>query len=111
KVVGLGLQSRKVLLPTFQNEMASLKELGVTDISLRGMGGSDHASFESAGVPGFAFQQDMSEYRYTHHTQTDTLDKANEKNLIQGAQAMAVTAMRVANLQTLLPRDKPATPA
>jgi hypothetical protein len=28
-------------------------------------------------------------------------------NLIQGAQAIAVAAMRVANLPQLLPRDKP----
>ena len=49
----------------------------------------------------------MDEYRLTHHTQTDTFDKAKEPNLIQGAQVMAVTAMRVANLPELLPRDRP----
>ena len=44
------------------------------------------------------------EYRLTHHTQSDTFDKAKEPNLIQGAQVMAVTAMRIANLPDLLPR-------
>ena len=72
------------------------------------MGGTDHMSFEQAGVPGFAVQQDMGEYRFTHHSQSDTLDKAREPDLIQGAQVMAVIAMRVANLPALLPRDKPA---
>ena len=58
-------------------------------------------------MPGFACRQDMDEYRLTHHTQSDTFDKAKEPNLIQGAQVMAVTAMRVANLPDLLPRKKP----
>ena len=50
----------------------------------------------------------MAEYRLTHHSQSDTLDKAKEPDLVQGAQVMAVTAMRVANLPDLLPREKPA---
>ena len=68
------------------------------------MGGTDHLPFNSEGVPGFACLQDMDEYRLTHHTQSDTFDKAKEPNLIQGAQVVAVTAMRIANLPELLPR-------
>jgi hypothetical protein len=40
----------------------------------------------------------------THHSQSDTFDKAKEPNLIQSAQVLAVTAERVANLPELLPR-------
>jgi hypothetical protein len=107
KVTGLGLQGRQVLQPILQGELVALKDLGVTDINLRGMGGSDHMSFEQVGVPGFAVQQDMNEYFLTHHSQSDTLDKAREPDLQQGAQVMAVTARRVADLPLLLPRDKP----
>ncbi|HEV3259302.1 MAG TPA: M20/M25/M40 family metallo-hydrolase, partial [Gemmataceae bacterium] len=107
KVTGLGLQGRESLKPLLEAELASLKELGFNEINLRGMGGSDHASFEQAGVPGFAVQQDMSEYFLTHHSQSDTLDKAREPDLIEGVQVMAVAAVRVANLPKLLPRDKP----
>jgi hypothetical protein len=107
KVTGLGLQGRKSIQPILEGELAALKDLGVTDINLRGMGGSDHASFEQAGVPGFAVQQDMSEYFLSHHSQSDTLDKAHEADLVQGAQVMAVAARRVADLPLLLPRDKP----
>jgi carboxypeptidase Q len=107
KVVGLGLQGREVLKPVLEAELTSLQDLGFKEISLRGMGGSDHSSFEQVGVPGFAVQQEMPEYRFTHHSQSDTFDKAQEPNLIQGAQVMAVTAMRVANLPALLSRDKP----
>jgi hypothetical protein len=52
--------------------------------------------------------QESDEYKLTHHTQSDTFDKAKAPNLIQGAQVMAVTALRVANLPDLLPRDKAA---
>jgi hypothetical protein len=107
KVVGIGLQGRASIKPVLEPELASLKELGVTDINLRGMGGSDHMSFDQAGVPGFAVQQDPAEYRFSHHSQSDTLDKAREPDLVQGAQVLAVTALRVANLPALLPRDKP----
>lgn len=106
RVVGLGLQGREVLKPILESELVSLRDLGVTDINLRSMGGTDHVSFEQAGVPGFALRQDMAEYRFTHHSQSDTLDKARTPDLVQGAQVMAVIAMRVANLPTLLPRDK-----
>ena len=91
-----------------EKELVSLKELGVTGIDLRSMGGTDHLSFEKVDVPGFAVRQDPAEYRFTHHSQSDTLDKASEPDLIQGTQVMAVAALRVANLPELLPRDKPA---
>lgn len=109
KVTGLAAGSREVLKPILEAELASLKELGVTEFGGRGLGGgSDHASFEQAGVPGLLFTQDMSEYRFTHHSQSDTFDKAHEPELTQGAQAMAVIAMRFANLDKLLPREKKA---
>jgi hypothetical protein len=106
RVTGIGLQGRQVLQPILQGELVALKDLGVTDINLRGMGGTDHASFEQVGVPGFAVQQDMNEYFLTHHSQSDTLDKVRESDLLQGAQVMAVAARRVADLAMLLPRDK-----
>lgn len=106
KVISIGLQGRDVLKPIFERELAGLKEIGLKEITTRSMGGTDHQSFERAGVPGFACNQDMGEYRFTHHTQSDTLDKANEADLIQGAQVMSVAAMRVANLDKLLPRER-----
>jgi Zn-dependent M28 family amino/carboxypeptidase len=73
------------------------------------MGGSDHASFDRAGVPGFMLTQDPAHYYLSHHTQADTLDRAVEADLVQGAQVMAVSAMRIANLDKLLPRTQDPT--
>lgn len=105
KVLGFGTQGRKNIPPLLEPELDTLKTLeGWKGLDTGGMGGTDHLPFEGAGVPGFACRQDMDEYRLTHHTQSDTFDKAKEPNLIQGAQVMAVTAVRVANLPDLLPR-------
>jgi hypothetical protein len=107
KVVGIGLQGRDAVKPILDEELTAFKELGCYDLNLRSMPGSDHMSFDEAGVPGFAVQQDWAEYRFTHHSQSDTLDKAKEPDLIQGAQVLAVAAVRVANLPNLLPHGKP----
>src|SRR6476646_2900057 len=106
---GVGTQGHEPLKAVFHKELGSLKDLGVKDITTRRMFGSDHQSFDSAGVPGIMFTQDPAEYRFTHHSQSDTLDKAKEPDLVQGAQVMAVMAVRVANLPGLLPRDAPPT--
>jgi hypothetical protein len=105
RVQGVGAGGRPGLAGILERELVSLKQLGVTDFKRPSMGGSDHMSFSRAGAPGLMLVQDMSTYTYTHHTQADTLDAANEPNLIQGAQVLAVTAMRVANLNVLLPRE------
>lgn len=110
RVIGVSLSGRPAVKPILDAELTSLTDLGVKEITAGGGfggGGSDHASFERVDVPGFMFRQDPAEYRLTHHSQSDTLDKAREPDLVQGAQVMAVTALRIANLPSLLPRDKP----
>ncbi len=106
-VTGVGVQGRERILPLLRAELASLKDVGFTDVHKGRMGGTDHVSFEAAGVPGFALDQAPAEYRLTHHSNADTLDKVNVADLIQGAQVMAVMALRVAQLPDLLPRDRP----
>jgi hypothetical protein len=108
KVRSIGMLGRADCKKILDGELETLKELeGWEGLSIGGMsGGTDHASYNRVGVPGFACIQDMDEYRLTHHTQSDTFDKAKAPNLIQGAQVMAVTAMRIANLPELLPRAK-----
>lgn len=106
KVLSLGVLGRENCKKILEPELVSLKSVGFEGLTSGGLrGGTDHWSFHQAGVPGFACSQDPDEYRYTHHTQSDTFDKAKEPNLIQGAQVLAVTAMRVANLPSLLPRQ------
>ena len=105
RVTEIPLQGFDDAKPVLEKELAILKELKA-EIVVGTQGGTDHLSFASDGVPGFAFHQDPAEYYLTHHTQSDTLDKARWPDLIQGSQVMSITAMRVANLPELLPRKR-----
>lgn len=69
-------------------------------------GGSDHASFNRVGVPGFFWDETgRANYRHAWHTQNDRYDQAIEEYLIQSATNMAIVAYNLANAPELLPRD------
>jgi len=104
KVTGLGWTNRPELKPVIESELSVLKELGVEQLVARSFPGSDHVPFERSGVPSCMFNQEIAGYRIAHHTSADTLDMAHEPDLIQGAQVMAVTALRLANREEMLPR-------
>jgi carboxypeptidase Q len=107
RVINLGVLGREEMRKAFSPELTTLKAVNFEGLVSGGMaGGTDHASFNGVGVPGMACYQDADEYRYTHHTQSDTLDKAKHPNLIQGAQVLAVVATRAANFPTLMPRER-----
>ena len=99
-------QDREIM----EKVLAPMRPLNLLELSQRYMTGSDHASFDEAGVPGFYCVQDPAQYFQTHHTQSDTFDMVHEADLVQGAQVMAAWAYNVAQLPDLLPR-KPAPPA
>ncbi len=104
RVNGIGAGGRPAVQAIFERELSVLQSLGAFNFRRRSLGGSDHASFDRAGVPGFMLNQEPAGYFLTHHTQADSLDRAIEADLIQGASVMAVSAMRIANLDELLPR-------
>lgn len=68
-------------------------------------GGSDHASFNARGVPGFFWSETgVADYNYVHHTQHDNIGSAINAYLIQSSVAAAVTSYNVACASTMLPR-------
>ncbi len=90
--------------------LAPLRQMiGFEDFKLQAFGGSDHASFNRAGVPAFFCDQESGTYRQTHHSQTDTFDKVIRDDLVNGAQVLAVFAYNLAQADEMLPR-KPAPP-
>ena len=110
KLRGIALQRNEAVKLIMDSLLAPFRSMGVIDINLRNQGGTDHLSFDRAGVPGFSFIQDPLEYGKTHHSQTDTFDHASEEDLKQAATVMASLALKIANLPEMLPR-KPAQPA
>jgi carboxypeptidase Q len=99
-------QDREIM----EKVLAPLRSLGLLELTERRVRGSDHASFDDAGIPGFFCIQEPAQYFQTHHSQADTFDQAHESDLIQGAQVVAAWAYNVAQLPDLLPR-KPAAVA
>ena len=67
-------------------------------------GGTDHLSFIPYGVPGFNFNQITRGYNHTHHSQSDTYDKAIDWDLRQASTVIAVSALELANLDGMIPR-------
>lgn len=72
-----------------------------------GGGGSDHASFIAAGVPGLDWGlKGRSDYfQHTWHTQWDTFDVAIEEYQRHTATVVAMAALGTANLPALLDRS------
>lgn len=68
-------------------------------------GGSDHASFNAVGVPGFfTIETGRSDYNFVHHTQHDHYQYAIPEYLVQSATDHAVVSFYLANMDGLLPR-------
>ncbi|MCC6677479.1 MAG: M20/M25/M40 family metallo-hydrolase [Phycisphaerales bacterium] len=71
-----------------------------------GGGGSDHATFNAKGVPGFFWDEvGRANYGYGWHTQHDRFDLAIPEYLVQSSTCAAVTAYNLACAPDLLPRE------
>ena len=81
----------------------------------RRRGGSDHTSFNEAGLPGIGVGQDPIEYgTYTWHTNLDTYERVIESDAQASAMAIAGAVYHLAMRDEKLPRftkeQMPATP-
>jgi hypothetical protein len=71
----------------------------------RYIGGTDHTSFNVAGLPGINFRQDPIEYdTHTHHTNLDTYERVLEADARISAAVIAATVYRLAMSDAMLPR-------
>src|SRR6266478_6019931 len=104
RVLTLGLHDNYQDREIVDQVLAPLSELKLLEPSMVRAFGTDHASFDDAGVPGFWCIQNMAEYSKTHHSQSDTFDKVWKDGLDQGAQVLAAWAYNTAELPAMLPR-------
>nr|HQU86871.1 M20/M25/M40 family metallo-hydrolase [Pyrinomonadaceae bacterium] len=73
----------------------------------RGLGGSDHTSFNNAGLPGIGVMQDPIEYgTHTWHTNLDTYERIVEDDVKKSAVIVAAAVYALAMRDELLPRFK-----
>jgi carboxypeptidase Q len=105
KIRGVFLQGHEAMRPLFQSWLAPFRDLGVTTISVRNTGGTDHLSFNAVGLPGFQFIQDPLDYgTITHHSSMDTYDHAIPADLMQASAVIATVVYEAANREKMLPR-------
>jgi carboxypeptidase Q len=105
KVRGVYLQQNAAVGPIFQQWIAPLQDLGVSTLTMRDTGGTDHEAFDSVGVPGFQFIQDMLDYgSRTHHSNQDTYERLQPDDLAQAAVVEAIFVYNTAMRDQMLPR-------
>ncbi|MBW4027673.1 MAG: M20/M25/M40 family metallo-hydrolase [Acidobacteria bacterium] len=105
RIRGVYLQENAAVAPIFSQWIAPLKDLGVSTLSMRNTGGTDHLSFDAVGIPGFQFIQDPLDYETrTHHSNMDTYERLQPGDLKQAAVVEAIFVYNTAMRDQMLPR-------
>jgi carboxypeptidase Q len=105
KIRGIYTQGNGAIAPIFAQWIAPLKDLGVSTITLRNTGGTDHLSFDAVGIPGFQFIQDMLDYESrTHHSNEDVVERLQASDLKQIATVEAIFVYNAAQRDQMMPR-------
>jgi len=105
KIRGIYTQGNAAIAPIFAQWIAPLKDLGVTTITNRNTGGTDHLSFDAVGIPGFQFIQDNLDYESrTHHSNMDVYEELQPADLKQIATVEAIFVYNAAQRDQMMPR-------
>ena len=105
RIRGVYTQGNALIAPIFAQWIAPLKDLGVTTITLRNTGGTDHLSFDAVGIPGFQFIQEMLDYESrTHHSNEDVVERLQPTDLKQMATIEAIFVYNAAQRDHMMPR-------
>jgi len=110
KIRGVYMQGNELVAPIFQKWMEPFRDLGMTTLTMRTTGGTDHLSFDAVGIPGFQFIQDPMDYgSLTHHSNLDVYEHIREEDLKQASAIMAAFVYNAAMRDEMMPR-KPIRP-
>jgi len=105
KVRGVYTQGNFAIAPIFAQWIAPLKDLGVTTITNRNTGGTDHLAYDAVGLPGFQYIQDELDYETrTHHSNVDTVEHIKEADLQQAAVVEAIFLYNTSEREAMMPR-------
>lgn len=102
---GIYLQGNEAVAPIFDAWMKPFNNLGMTTLSIRNTGGTDHLAFDAVGLPGFQFIQDPVEYSTrTHHSNMDVYERIQPADMMKNAVIVAAFVYHTANRDEILPR-------
>jgi carboxypeptidase Q len=103
--LGFLFSGKREALPYFTQISNVLRKQGAAMVGFREGGvGADIGPLTTKGVPSFANWFDTRTYFNYHHTEADTFDKVNPKELAENGSLVAVLAYGLANLEQPLPR-------
>ncbi len=100
---GIWLQGNEHVRRPFAAWMAPLRDMGMTTISVQGVGSTDHVAFDEVGLPGYQFLQ-ARVGGTGGHTNLDFFDTIPLDHLRKNAVIMAVFVYHAAMADELLPR-------
>lgn len=102
---GLYLQGNEATRTIFRSWLTAYNDPAAQTLTLQNTGGTDHLSFDGAGVPGFQFIQDPIEYdSRTHHSNMDVYERVEAEDMKQAATLMAVFLYNAAQREAKFPR-------
>lgn len=105
KIRGVYLQGNAAVGPIFTEWMKPFNSMGTGTVTIRNTGGTDHGSFDAAGLPGWQFIQDEVEYgSRTHHSNMDVYDRLVADDMKHNAMIVAAFVYLAANRDEKLPR-------
>ena len=112
KIRGVYLQENEGVEPIFSVWMQPFNDLGMSTLTMRNTGGTDHESFDAVGIPGFQFIQDPVEYMTrTHHSNADVYERIQREDMMQAAVILAAYVYDAAMRDNMLPRKSLSKPA
>ena len=104
---GVWGQYNEAAVRVFDQILTPFRDVGFVASRLHPTGGTDHLSFDAAGVPGFQFIQDPLEYGIrSHHSHVDTYERLVIEDLQQAATIVAWTVYTIANRESMMPRKE-----
>lgn len=101
--LGFGFTGSDEAYAVVQEIGALLEPIGAGTVT-RGGGGADIGPMMERGMPGMGLNVEPTRYFWYHHTEADTLDKLDPKEVARCVAAMAVMAYVVADLPEALSR-------
>jgi len=103
---GFSFDGSSEALPAVAAIVSLLQPLGANEVAPGGAG-ADVGPLTALGVPGLGLQVDGTRYFWYHHSEADTMDKLDPREVAQCVAAMAVMAFVIADMPETLPRRAP----
>ncbi|MCB0834481.1 MAG: M20/M25/M40 family metallo-hydrolase [Bacteroidetes bacterium] len=105
QIRGIYLQNNEKAESYFRSWLEPFRGWNASTLTLKSTGGSDHQSFDRAGLPGFQFIQDPIAYgTKTWHTNMDHYDHVIPEDMKRNAAIMAYFIYMASTVEEMVPR-------